>query len=128
MAQDLEQNKKNAQAMYSLMFNDCKPREAMEKYTGDVYIQHNPTVGSGKDAFIEHFEEFNAKYPGKKVHFKRAFADGGYVILHCHQEIPGWHDWAGIDIFRFDDNGKVVEHWDVLQIIPDDMAHGNSMF
>lgn len=123
-----ESDKNIAVKFYDLMFNQCKPREAVEKFVGKEYIQHNPEVADGKEAFIEYFERMAKEYPGKKVEFKRTFIDGNHIVLHCFQYWPGDKNYAGVDIFRLDDNGKIVEHWDVLQVVPDISKNNNTMF
>jgi predicted SnoaL-like aldol condensation-catalyzing enzyme len=128
MKNQLEANKQTVIAFYDLAFNQGQPAEAVEKYTGELYIQHNPMVGDGKQAFIDYFTRLAEEYPEKRVHFRRIVAEGDFVVVHTQQEWPDDSDWASMDIFRLDKNGKIVEHWDVLQRVPESSANQNGMF
>jgi len=77
----LEKNKKNAMGFYDMMFNESEPRAAIEQYAGTQYIQHNPHVADGKEAFIDYFERMAAEYPGKKVRFVLSVAEDYLVTV-----------------------------------------------
>jgi len=124
---NLEQNKKNAIAFYQMAY-DGQPRQAVEQYVGDEYIQHNPLVGNGKEPFIAYFERMAAEYSEKSIKFVRSIAEGDLVALHTHQTWPGDVEYVTMDFFRFDENGKIVEHWDSMQEIPDKSENGNTMY
>ncbi|MBX2861092.1 MAG: nuclear transport factor 2 family protein [Vampirovibrio sp.] len=127
MASQLESNKQNAVAFYQTAYLG-EPAKAVELYVGDEYIQHNPLVGNGKQAFIEYFEEMARDYPDKTIEFVRAVAEGDLVALHTHQAWPGNDQYVTMDFFRFDTNGKIVEHWDSIQGVPSETKNGNSMY
>jgi len=124
---NLDQNKKNAIHFYQMAY-DGNPRKAVELFVGNDYIQHNPLVGDGKEPFIAYFEKMAENYADKSIEFVRAIAEGNLVALHTHQTWPGNEEYVTMDFFRFDDNGKIVEHWDAMQEIPHDSANGNTMY
>ncbi|NND32174.1 MAG: SnoaL-like domain-containing protein [Saprospiraceae bacterium] len=124
---DLKRNKENAIAFYRMAY-EGNPRKAVEIYVGDEYIQHNPMVGDGKPPFIDYFERMQQEYPQKSIEFVRAVAEGDLVALHTHQVWPGNDQYVTMDFFRFDAKGKIVEHWDAIQQIPDSSAHDNTMY
>lgn len=127
MKQDLQANKQNAIAFYRTAYLG-NPIKAVESYVGTEYIQHNPLVGNGKQAFIDYFDEMAKDYPDKEIAFIRAVAEGDLVALHTHQTWPGNDEYVTMDFFRFDENGKIVEHWDSIQNIPSETKNGNSMY
>ena len=124
---NLEQNKNNAIAFYRTAY-EGDPRKAVELYVGDEYIQHNPLVGNGPEPFIAYFERMQTEYPEKSIKFVRCIAEGDLVALHTHQCWPGGDEYVTMDFFRFDSKGKIVEHWDAMQEIPDFSANGNTMY
>ena len=105
-----------------------RPREAIELCVGDEYIQHNPMVGDGIEGFVEYFERMNNEYPDKSIEFVRVISEGDLVALHTHQTWPGGYEYVTMDFFRFDENGKIVEHWDAIQEIPKESANKNTMY
>ena len=127
MNQNLEKNKKNAIEFYKMSY-DGDPRKAVELYVGTEYIQHNPLVGDGTEPFIAYFEKMAKEYTDKNIEFVRAVEEGNLVALHTHQKWPGDEEYVTMDFFRFDDNGKIVEHWDSMQQIPKESANGNTMY
>ena len=127
MKSDLEKNKKNAIAFYQIAY-DGNPCKAVEQYVGADYIQHNPLVGNGKEPFIEYFERMKKEYPEKSIEFVRSVAEDNMVALHTHQTWPGGDEYVTMDIFRFDEKGKIVEHWDSMQEITEETKNGNTMY
>jgi predicted SnoaL-like aldol condensation-catalyzing enzyme len=123
-----ENNKKIVQSWSELAFNQRKPEEAVAKYLGPHYRQHNPGAADGSEAFIRYVKWFAQTYPNFRIESKRIIAEGDYVVQHSHViREPGDRGMAVVDIFRFE-NGKIVEHWDVVQEIPEKSANNNTMF
>ena len=126
-AAQMEQNKKTVTALYDAALNK-KDFDEASKYLGPRYTQHNPGAADGPEG-LKAFPGFlREKFPGARSEIRRVFADGDYVILHVHAvREPGTRGRAIIDIFRLE-NGKIVEHWDVAQDVPEKAANANGMF
>jgi len=124
---NLEKNKENAIAFYKMAY-EGNPKGAIEKYIGTEYIQHNPDVGDGADGFIAYFNRMQLEYPEKSIEFVRCIAEGNLVALHTHQTWPGNDQYVTMDFFRFDEHGKICEHWDAIQQIPKTSANPNTMY
>lgn len=127
MKLDPEVNKKNAIAFYRKAYLGS-PGKAVKEYVDAQYIQHNPTVADGKQGFIEYFEKMSREYPDKSIEFIRAVAEDDLVALHTHQTWPDNIEYVTMDFFRFDDNGKIIEHWDSIQEIPKQTKSGNPVY
>jgi predicted SnoaL-like aldol condensation-catalyzing enzyme len=123
--------KANAQkviAFMDLVFNQKKVKEGFDKYVGDKYIQHNPIAPDGPQAAVEVLGKALVALPGWTYDFKHAYVDGDIVVLHSHVKMKADdRGMAVVDIFRFE-KGKIVEHWDVVQPIPEKSANNNTMF
>ena len=126
-AATLEANKKTVLEFYEAGLNK-KDFEAASKFFRPRYVQHNPTAPDGVEGFKAFLGFLREKFPDSHSEIKRSFADGDYVILHVHNvPNPGDRGSAIVDIFRLE-NGKIVEHWDVVQPIPEKTANTNTMF
>jgi len=124
----LETNKKMVREFYDLALNAKKPEEAVAKYLGPYYRQHNPGAGDGAEAFIAFVRGFTTAFPTLHFDFKRFIAEGNLVVVQSHLvREPGDRGVAVMDIFRIE-NGRIVEHWDTLQEIPGSAANKNTMF
>ncbi|HTU65426.1 MAG TPA: nuclear transport factor 2 family protein [Steroidobacteraceae bacterium] len=121
-------NARKAIAFLDMVFNQKKVKEGFDTYVGDKYIQHNPIAADGKEAAVEVLGKALQQLPGWTYTIKHAYADGDYAIVHSHVTMkPGDRGMAVVDIFRFE-KGKVVEHWDVVQPVPEKSANDNTMF
>ena len=124
---NLEDNKQKALAFYRMAY-EGNPQRAVELYIGQEYIQHNPDVADGKKGFIEYFERMQKEYPEKSIEFVRCIAEGDLVALHTHQIWPGDEQYVTMDFLRFDEKGKICEHWDSIQQVPKKSANPNTMY
>ena len=123
-----QRNKQSAINFYNQFFNQ-HDLSAADRFIGDSYVQHNPRVPNGKAAFVAAFQQTFVQNPQRQSRITQAIADGDLVALHVHTTTgPLDRGVAIVDIFRFDANGKIVEHWDVIQPVPESTASGNSMF
>ena len=122
-----EANRKAVLAFYDKGLNQ-KDADAALAYVGNRYVQHNPGAADGPDGLRKFIGFLREKFPNSHSEIKRSFVDGDYVILHVHAvREPGTRGNAIIDIFKLED-GKIVEHWDVVQPIPENPANNNTMF
>jgi predicted SnoaL-like aldol condensation-catalyzing enzyme len=126
-APQMAQNKQIIAAFYDAVLNQ-KDFEKASQYLGSRYTQHNPLAADGPDGLKAFVAFLKDKFPNNRSEIKRIFADGDYVIVHVHAvREPGTRGNAIVDIFKLED-GKVVEHWDVIQPIPEKAANNNGMF
>jgi predicted SnoaL-like aldol condensation-catalyzing enzyme len=127
IAADLEANKKIVVDFYEKGLNQ-KDFDAAAKYFGPRYIQHNPGAGNGPEGFKRLVTFLKEKFPNSHSEIKRVIAEGDLVVLHVHSvREPGERGRAIVDIFKVEDR-KIVEHWDVIQDIPEKSANENTMF
>jgi predicted SnoaL-like aldol condensation-catalyzing enzyme len=128
MNDQLEANKRIVSEWNELALNQRKPEEAVAKYIGAQYRQHNPGAADGTEPFIAFVKRFAQAFPDFRIEPKRIIAEGNYVVLHSHLvPKPGDRGSAVVDIFRLE-NGRIVEHWDVVQEVPETPANNNTMF
>jgi predicted SnoaL-like aldol condensation-catalyzing enzyme len=128
MTDHLEANKDILRDWHAIALDQGNPEEAAAKHLGPYYRQHNPGAADGAEAYIAFMKWLRQTYPDIHVDTKRIIAEGDYVVLHSHTtRKPGDRGMAVVDIFRLE-NGKIVEHWDVVQEVPEKSANNNTMF
>lgn len=128
MNDQLEVNKRIVREWHELAIDQRRPEEAVAKYLGPHYRQHNPGAGDGPEPFIQAVKRIAQNFPDFRMESKRIIAEGDTVVLHSHLVLkPGDRGTAVVDIFRLE-NGKIVEHWDVVQEVPETSANNNTMF
>ena len=128
MNDQLEANKSILREWHEIALDQRQPEEAAARYLGPYYRQHNPGAADGAESYVAFMKRLAQTYPELRMETKRMIAEGNYVVLHSHLVLkPGDRGLAVVDIFRLED-GKIVEHWDVVQEVPETSANNNTMF
>ena len=120
-------NKAIVQGFLDDVFNRGNPARAVERFARANYVHYGPMVIGGKKAFIECFERLARDYPGTRVECRHVIAEGDFVVLHCRYQWSSEDGSEGIEVFRLDACGKIVEHWGVVEPMPEPVADSNAM-
>lgn len=121
------ENRQFVETFWNELFNQHNVN-VIDNKVDDIYIQHSPSVADGKVAFKNAMTNYLKEFPESTAEIKRIVSEGGYVFIHNHIKLnPQDRGQAAVDIFRVE-NGKIVEHWDIIQDVPEQSENNNTMF